>query len=75
MIDMWIKRVILASACYARDNIDVDTACYLKCDDGTKCMRSDCVTALARQAIAWDWRTGIPQRKEETGILSDRNWT
>ena len=56
MMADWINQIIFASVCFVSRNIDVDTACYLKCDDGTKCMRSDCVTALAPQALAWDWR-------------------
>lgn len=75
MIAEWMDRIILASIYHCRTNLDSDTACYLKSDDGTKCMRSECVTVAAPQALAWDWRMGIPQRKEDTGVLSDRNWT
>lgn len=56
MIEDWMNSVILSAACFAQNNIDPDTACFLKCEDAGHIMKSECVSDKAPQALSWDWR-------------------
>jgi hypothetical protein len=54
MLALWLQRIVMYNLHY--EMATVQSACFLKSGEGGQIMKSEVVSAHARDALSWDWR-------------------